>query len=31
VFEPSMGDERRAALYADWKRAVERARAWVTA
>ena len=28
VFEPRMGDDRREALYADWKRAVERATDW---
>jgi glycerol kinase len=28
VFEPSMGADRRAALYAGWKRAVERSMGW---
>ena len=27
-FEPTMGEDRRAALLAGWKRAVERARGW---
>jgi glycerol kinase len=27
-FEPRMAPERREALYAGWKRAVERARGW---
>jgi glycerol kinase len=27
-FEPQLGAERRDALYAGWKRAVERARGW---
>jgi glycerol kinase len=27
-FEPEMSEKRRNALYADWKRAVERARGW---
>lgn len=30
VFEPQMPDERREELYAGWKRAVERARQWIT-
>jgi glycerol kinase len=30
-FEPRMAPERREALYAGWKRAVERARGWVPA
>jgi glycerol kinase len=29
TYEPSMSTDRRDALYADWKRAVERARAWI--
>ncbi len=29
VFEPALGEERREALYAGWKRAVERSREWV--
>ncbi len=29
VFEPALGEERREALYAGWKRAVERSRRWV--
>jgi glycerol kinase len=29
VFEPRLSSERREALYAGWKRAVERARGWV--
>jgi glycerol kinase len=29
VFEPRMSADRREALYAGWKRAVDRARAWV--
>jgi glycerol kinase len=29
-YEPSMGADERDALLADWRRAVERARAWVT-
>jgi glycerol kinase len=28
VFDPSMGSDRRAALYAGWKRAVERSMGW---
>jgi glycerol kinase len=28
VFEPKISADRREALYADWKRAVERSRAW---
>jgi glycerol kinase len=28
VFDPGMGPERREALYAGWRRAVERARGW---
>jgi glycerol kinase len=28
TFEPRIGDDQREALYADWKRAVERSRAW---
>ncbi len=28
VFEPQMNEDRRESLYADWKRAVERARGW---
>ena len=28
VFEPAMEADRRAALYAGWKRAVERAMGW---
>jgi glycerol kinase len=28
AFEPSMPAERRAALYAGWQRAVDRARGW---
>jgi glycerol kinase len=28
VFEPKLGAERREALYAGWKRAVERSREW---
>jgi glycerol kinase len=28
VFEPKLGAERREALYAGWKRAVERSRNW---
>jgi glycerol kinase len=28
VFEPSMEADRRAALYAEWKRAVERSKGW---
>lgn len=28
IFEPNMSDERRKALYAGWKRAVERAKDW---
>jgi glycerol kinase len=28
VFEPKLGAERREALYAGWKRAVERSRDW---
>lgn len=28
TFEPNMSDDQRHALYADWKRAVERAQAW---
>jgi glycerol kinase len=28
IFEPNLGAERREALYAGWKRAVERARDW---
>jgi len=28
LFEPSLGADRREALYADWKRAVERSRDW---
>jgi glycerol kinase len=28
VFEPAMSEDRREALYAGWKRAVERARGW---
>jgi glycerol kinase len=28
VFEPTLGADRREALYADWKRAVERSRDW---
>ncbi len=27
-FEPTMGDDQREALYADWRRAVERSLAW---
>ena len=27
-FEPTMGSEQREALYADWRRAVERSLAW---
>jgi glycerol kinase len=27
-YEPRMGDDERAALVADWRRAVERARGW---
>lgn len=27
-FEPTMGNDQREALYADWRRAVERSRAW---
>jgi glycerol kinase len=30
VFEPEMSADRRDSLYADWKRAVERARGWAT-
>ena len=30
-FEPALPAERREALYADWKRAVERSRGWVDA
>jgi glycerol kinase len=30
VFEPALSSERRDALYAGWKRAVERARGWVS-
>ncbi len=29
VFEPALDEERREALYAGWKRAVERSRRWV--
>jgi len=29
TFEPSMPSNRRESLYADWRRAVERARAWI--
>lgn len=28
MFEPSMSDEKRDNLYAGWKKAVERAKAW---
>ena len=28
AFEPQLGGDAREALYADWKRAVERSRAW---
>jgi glycerol kinase len=28
VFEPAMGEEQRRALYAGWKRAVERSMGW---
>jgi glycerol kinase len=31
VFEPCMEAERREALYAGWKRAVERSRGWAAA
>ncbi len=31
VFEPTMGADRREALYAGWKRAVERSREWAEA
>jgi glycerol kinase len=27
-FEPSMGQEQRSALLAQWRRAIERAKAW---
>jgi glycerol kinase len=27
-YEPRMGDDERASLVADWRRAVERARGW---
>ncbi len=30
-YEPAMGDDERAGLLADWRRAVARAREWVTA
>jgi len=29
-YEPRMGADERAALLADWRRALERARGWVT-
>jgi glycerol kinase len=28
VFEPAMGEDQRRALYAGWKRAVERSMGW---
>jgi glycerol kinase len=31
LFEPQLAAARREELYAGWKRAVERARGWVTA
>jgi glycerol kinase len=31
VFEPAMSDDQRETLYADWQRAVQRARAWAPA
>ncbi len=30
IFEPAMSADQRESLYADWKRAVERARGWAT-
>jgi glycerol kinase len=30
IYEPAMSTDQREALYTDWKRAVERARGWVT-
>jgi glycerol kinase len=29
-YEPRMGAERREALLADWRRALDRSRGWVT-